>query len=268
MFVPLHTIEDACAAAPPSIRRIQIADTNDLSAQPTWWLLPAFEALQWKAGRGAYNLPVQNLSGRLTERQVDSAAGDVFEVTLSAVIRNVRSEADYLRAKMRNRRFHVLAHYASGIQRFVPHMKFFISPDSGDRTSPNAYTLQATARLWRPAPLVATLSPVMPGGGTPPVVNPPAEQGGVTVTNVTVTTSTYTFTVPAGKLLLCMYAKSSAGQTVLIGTTPGDYNLGGPAETTANTWALLGDNIWHADTATPIYISGLAGTNTLKFYIL
>lgn len=267
MFASLHTIEAACAPLAPGLRTIQVVDPNDLVVQPSWWLLPAFEALQYKPGRGAFPLKHTILSGKITERALESAAGDVFEVTLSAAIRNVRAEVDYLRAKMRNRRFHVLAFYSNGLQRYVPNMKFSTTSDSGDRSSQNGYTFQATARLWRPAPVVAALSPVMPGSVIPPVVNPTVE-GGVTVTQISVSSSIYTFTIPAGKLLLCVYAKSSAGQTVQIGTTAGDWNLSGPLEMTANTWALLGDNLWHADTATPIYISGLAGTNTLKFYIL
>lgn len=252
----------------PAIRSLQVVDPYDLEVQPSWWLLPAFDALQYRAGAGAYTISHNLLSGKLTERQSESQAGDVFEVTLSAAIRNVRSSVDYFRAKTANRRLHVLAFYADGQQRFVPYMKFLSTSDSGDRSSPNGYTFQATARLWRPAPLVAQLSPIVPGTGLPPVVNPPAEAGGTQVMQVTVTGGTYTFTVPAGKLLLCVYAKSTAGQTVVIGTTAGDYNLSGPVEMTANTWALMGDNIWHADIATSIYISGLQGTNTLKFYIL
>ncbi len=199
---------------------------------------------------------------------MESVAGDVFEVTLSAVVRNQRSEVDYFRGKIANRRFHVLGVTRTGQQRFVPNMKLLFNSDTGDRSNPNGYTLQGTARLWKPVPVVDTISPVVPGTGLPPVINPPLNPGGVTITEVTVTGGAYTYNLPGGKLLLCIYAKSTAGQNILVGTSPGDYNLSGPVETTANTWALLGDNLWHADTATPIYISGLAGTNTLKFYIL
>lgn len=243
-------------------------DPADLQDQPRWWLLPAFEQLQFKPGRGAYPLSHKLLSGRIQERQVESVAGDVFEVTLSAVIRNLRSEVDYLRAKISNRRLHVVGITRSGQQRFVPHMKFSIAADTGDRSNQNAYTVQGAARLWRPAPLVELLSPVVSGTVIPPVTNPPVTGGSVSITEVTVTGSTYTYSLPAGKLLLCVYAKGSSGQTLLVGTTSGGYDLSGPLEITANTWALLGDNLWHADSSTPIYISGLQGTNTLKFYIL
>lgn len=268
MFAPIHAIESACRQNVPALKNILLVDPYDLQVQPSWWLLPNFESLQFKESRGALELGHNLLSGRLVERATDTPQGELYELALSAEVRNVRLEVEYLRAKLRNRRIHVVATYRNGLQRFIPNMRLLATGDSGDRSNKNGYQFQGTARMFRPAPFVDSPPPVITGIVIPPAVNPPSEGGSVSVTQVTTTSPSYVFTLPVGKLLLCVFIKSTAGQTVNIGTTAGDYDLTGPVEITAGQWAILGDNIWHADTATPIYISGLAGTNTLKFYVI
>lgn len=252
----------------PALKSIHLVDPYDLEVQPSWWLLPNFASLQFKESRGALTLEHTLLSGRLSDRTLESAAGDIVEVNLQAEVKNVRLEVEYLRAKIMNRRIHVLATYRNGLQRWAPYMRILPAGDSGDRGSKNGYIFQGSTRMYRPAPFVASPPPVITGIVIPPPVNPPSGSGGASVTQVTTTTPTYVFSLPAGKLLLCVYIKSTAGQTVSMGLSSGGYDLAGPVDMTSGQWALLGDNVWHADTITPIYISGLVGTNTIKFYVL
>lgn len=267
MFAPIHTIEGYCRPAAPGLNSIRLVDPFDLQVQPSWWTLPNFASLQFKPGRGAFDLGADLLSGQLVERATDTAMGEVYDATVNFTIRNIRIEVEYLRAKMLNRRFHVIVTYRNGVQRYLPYTRLLATGNSGNRSERNQYQYTGTTRLCKPFPFLGATPPIITGIVIPPAVNPPVGSG-VSVSEVTTTSGSYTFALPAGKLLMVVYAKSNVAQTVQIGTTSGGYELSGPLDMTSGQWALLGDNIWYAESITPIYISGLQGTNTLKFYVI
>jgi len=80
--------------------------------------------------------------------------------------------------------------------------------------------------------------------------------------------ATFTYNVPAGKMLKAIYVKSDAAMTFRVGTTAGGDDLVQQAGTGAGQYALLGENFLYAETLTPIYFSGLAGNSTIKIYLL
>jgi hypothetical protein len=80
--------------------------------------------------------------------------------------------------------------------------------------------------------------------------------------------ATFTYQVPAGKMLKAIYVKSSAAMTVRVGTSAGGDQLVQDVSTGAGQYALLGENFLYAETITPIYFSGLAGNSVIKIYLL
>lgn len=80
--------------------------------------------------------------------------------------------------------------------------------------------------------------------------------------------TTFTYQVPAGKLLKAIYVKSDASMTFKVGTSAGGEQLIQPTTTGAGQYALLGENLLYAEELTPIYFSGLAGNSTIKIYLL
>lgn len=62
--------------------------------------------------------------------------------------------------------------------------------------------------------------------------------------------------------------KSASDQTVSLGTSAGGEELGGPAFIPGNSYGLLGDNNLRTIVPTTIYLSGLAGTNTIEVWTL
>jgi hypothetical protein len=94
----------------------------------------------------------------------------------------------------------------------------------------------------------------------------PIETGLAEEETASVAGTTFTYNVPAGKLLKAIYVKSDAAMTFRIGTTAGGDDLVQSASTAANQYALLGDNFLYAETITPIYFSGLAGNSVIKIY--
>jgi len=80
--------------------------------------------------------------------------------------------------------------------------------------------------------------------------------------------TTFTYNVPAGKMLKAIYVKSDADMTFRVGTSAGGDQLIQSASTQANQYALLGENFLYAESITPIYFSGLAGNSVIKIYLL
>lgn len=267
----LHHIERACAPQPGSLSQILLIDPADVQSIPPWYRLPNVSEITFKPGKAPFLLAHDRLNGRLEDSTpIDQVAGDYFQYRLSCTVLGLRLEVDYLRAKLMNRAVHVAVRYHTGLERFLPNMRLTATSDTGDRfgASPR-YSFSGVCQLDRPAPhLDAPLTLGEPGGGGDPGGGDPG--GGGTVAPVSITTSagSYTYTIPSGKLLLAVYVKSSSAQTVSVGTSAGGVELGGPVPLGALQWGMFGSSLLRTEGSTPIYFSGLAGTNTLEIWLL
>lgn len=243
-----------------------LIDPADLWELPDYYNIPNVESLNFKEGKAPWAFEKDRFSGRLEGATgTDQDGGDVFDYTLTCTIRNIRLDVEYLRSKLINRRIHVVATYGDGLQRFLPYIRLVAVDDSGEsRVSRNQYTFRGTLRLDRPAPLIdTTLTPGIGGG-----VTPGDPESTVTPVVITTSASTYTYSVPAGKLLTAIWISGDAGQTVSVGTVALGSELAGPLPMTAGAPALLGSNLLRPTVTTNIYFSGLSGNNTIELWLL
>lgn len=81
-----------------------------------------------------------------------------------------------------------------------------------------------------------------------------------------ITGDTYEYTIPAGHLLLAVYVKSDAAQTVKVGTSAGADDIGGETYAPADTSIIFSGLNLYSATDTVLYFSGLEGTNTVKVW--
>lgn len=269
MLCELIEIERACSYPLGSLKQVALINPNDLYSQPKWYDIPNVADLDWKPGKSAYSFPCDRQNARLTDKPVISArAGDVVEYNLSCTVRGIRLQVDWLRRRLINRRIHVVATYQDGYQKFVPWMRLLGESDSGERrNSRNQYSFTGQARLLNLAPAIAaSLTPGGGGGGGGETDPPPV--AGIEPVVITTSASTATYLLPAGKTLLFYYISSNADQVVDLGITASGDEINDGIEVAAGTWHLSGAPLWYAGTATTLYFSGLAGTNTIKLYIL
>ncbi len=265
----LHAIERPCLRVMGGLKRLALIDPDDLSVQPTWHTLQNIAELTFNPGKAAYAFEADLFTGQLVgDTDAGAAAGDATTYTLTGFFRNVRLDVEFLRAKLRNRRIHVVATYWDGTQRFVPYMRFKFKDDSGARGADRqGYTVTATSTLATPAPLIdAELTIVYPDGT---VVTPPSTSaGGVTTSVHTTDDETFSFNLPAGKWLIGVYVRSDEAQTVTLGTSPGAEDLGGTLEGDPNDQLIFQCNNFRPLTSTNIYLDGLAGTNTIEIWYI
>ena len=268
MYTELHATERACLPIGGGLKALSIVDPNDLASQPAWNIIPNVAALDFKPGKTAWLFEPDLLTGSLSgDTNVSGKSGDVFSYRLDAKVRNNRLDVDYLRAKLIGRRVHVVGTYQDGAQRFVPWMRLYATDKSGTKRSDHqGYDFSGQAQLITPAPFLAGTITVT--GGLPPDPGPGFTGGGVTIIPTTTTDPTYTYIVPAGKILAAVYVKSDSPQTVSLGTSALGEQLGGPIPLAALQYALLGDNLLRAETDTTIYLSGMAGTNSIEIWLL
>lgn len=265
MVPTLHDIRKACPRVLGGLKTLQLVDPNDLQTQPGAGLSPGIEGLNFKVGKRAYVFEQDRFSGSLdSDTDTSHPAGDFLTWRLTATVRNVREEVDRLRAKLLNRRIHVLATYQDNFQRVVPWMHLSAGDTSGKRaTDRQGYTFSGLCRTIIPTPAIYT--PISP--------DPDPGGGGSTGTTMTTTTSdpTVTVSVPAGKLLKCIAVNTDTPQTLSLGTTPDGIDLldnvpvlppgvGNPG------WPVLGENLLYAAVETDIYFSGLSGSNTIILF--
>lgn len=264
MLPQLHALERSCTRVPGALYQILLIDPDDLEELPPYYLMPNVEELSFKSGKSAFAFQHDRLRGRLEDNTLtDADAGDVFEYTLTCTIRNIRLDVEYLRAKLINRRIHVVCKYGDGTQRFLPFVRLSAAHDSGEVISArNQYTFRGFMRLDRPAPLIDT---ALAGGGEP--IQPGAPTPAVAIESISTSASSYTFQVPAGKLLTAIWIRSTQAQTPRIGTTNGGEELG-TNYLGANDPGLFGSNMLRPTTDTNIYFTGLAGTNTIEIWLL
>lgn len=261
MFCDLYDVERLCSRIPGGLKQVVLIDPDDLVSQPVWYDQPNFDALEFKTGKDAYRFDCDRQQSRLTDKiSANSIAGDVVEYTLAATVRGIRLDVDLLRKRLLNRRIHVVATYGDGYQRFLPYMRLVGESDSGESpASRNQYSFTGVARLAGIAPGVdATLTPPSGGGG-----------GDEDMAPITITTSasSYTYEVPAGKLLDAIVILGDMDQTIDIGTSMGGTEIVEDYATAANLPATLSSALLYAPTATNIYFSNLAGNNTIKVYL-
>lgn len=273
MEAPLHAVERACRRKAGRLKEILLIDPNDLQTQPVWYLLPTIDDLDFKSGKAPFLFQSDHLTARLTDTtDVSTKHGDFFTYTLNATVRNQRLDIEYLRAKLMHRTVHVAATDHGGYQRFLPHMRLTAKADTGSRIlDRNEYQFTGTCRLYKPAPaLNATLTAIggSSGGSTGGGTTPPGSSGGVAPVVITTSASSYTYTVPAGKLLVGISVKGTDNQTVWAGTSAGGFELGGPIDVLAGEWQTFGAAMRRFNSSTPIYLSGLTGTNTIEVWLL
>lgn len=268
MIPNLHDIRRACPRVLGGLKTLMLIDPRDLQSQPGFYLIPNIISLSFKTGKRAFILEQDKFSGSLEgDPETSNRAGDFFTYRLQATVRNNRLIVDLQRMKLMNRRIHVVATYQDGYQRFVPYMRLSATDSSGRRaTDRSGYSFSGVCRIITPAPSIAatlTLPPVGGGGGggsSSDAMQPVIISG--------ITGSTYTYTIPAGFLLLGIYVKSNAAQTVDIGTTSGGTEITEDFSLSANQYGVAGTMMLHADTDTDIFFSNLAGTNKIILYLV
>lgn len=268
MFPELHAIERVCTRTPGSLKRLVLIDPDDLASTPDWHLLPSIEDLSFLSEKGAYDFQDDRLTARLEDSTEDSAAGDFFSYTLTARLRTVRAEVEYLRAKLRNRRVHVVATYYNGEQRYIPYMRLRFRADSADRPGGrNGYQVTGLARLLKPAPFLNADIEVIGGPYVPP---DPGEGGlGVTLVELSTDSNTYSYSVPTGKWLDGIEIRSTDAQTIKVGTSAGGEEISGfPVPLDAlETYVANGAVIDTFGTHT-IHFTDLEGTNSIRIWLL
>lgn len=264
----LHDVEKACDWVPGGLQTLKLVDPRDLVTQPTWNIAASVGELDFKPGKSAYIFEQDRIGGRLEdETDVSNPAGDFVTYRLSATVRKIRPDVEAFRAKLLNRRIHVVATYQDDQQRFVPYMRLFAKSDSGDRpSSRNGYSFQGLTRVILPGPGIG--GNVATGGGDGGTDPEAPTVAGAQVVVITTSASSYTYTIPTGSWLVGWEVRGSADQSVSLGLTVGGNELGGPIDLTAlQVWPGAGNQI-PSFFNTNIYFSGLTGTNTIKIWLI
>ncbi len=268
MVLELHAIEKSCLRTSGGIKQIVLVDPDDLVAQPAWYVVPNIEALDFLPGKAAYAFQHTRFSATLTdETPTDAQAGDYFTYRLTAFIRIIRGEVELLRAKLQNRRIHVIVTYMDGSQRFLPFIRLAGKGDSGARYGKDApgVTFTGVVRLTRPAPFLDGDFNIIGGPYVPP------EGGGtgaVEAVDIVTTDPTYTYTIASGKWMVGWELVSDTEQTVSLGLSALGDELGGPIPLEPNQIWVGDGNMLQTFTSTNIYFSGMQGENTIRIWLL
>lgn len=266
MIPQLHVLERQCTHTPGALIKLVLIDPDDLVSQPDWHLVPTVDELDFIPGKGAYEFGMKRLNGRLSDNtNTGSDGGDFFEYTLDARVRKVTPEMEYLRAKLRNRRIHVVGTYYDGTERLVTNMRLTAKGDSGEKPSGfNGYTITGTAQLEKPAPYIGVSPDITPGtGGPPPGASDSA--GEMVMESFSTSDATDTFSLPSNVLLTAIFIKSNADQSPYIGLTAGGDELGGPQDILANQGYTFAQSL-RSTAITTIHFTGLAGANQIEVW--
>lgn len=268
MVATLHAIKKVCQKPAGGLQALAVIEPADLAAQPAWYLEPSIASLEFLPGKAAFVFEADGFTARLTEKMnLGSRAGDIFEYQLQASVSGISPEVDLYRAKIRNRRYHVVATYQNGGQRFLPFMRLAADADSGDRSNKNAYAFSGTMRMHRPAPWLNGAFDVIGGPYVPP--DSGGSDGSASVVTLTTTDSTYSYLVPAGKWIGGIEVRCTDAATLKIGTSAGSEDLSGmPVPLTALQPYVLAGGILDTFSAQNIHFSGLSGSTTIKIWLL
>ncbi len=268
MLLPLHAVEEVCGVPRAGLRSLRLIDPDDLTAQPVWYFPGLVSAIFFKPGRAAYAFPLEAFTGTLSDPTGSNEQGDYFEYELNAFVKGVTPGMELLRQKLLNRRIHLDVTYGDGQRRLLPGIRLFGKGSAGRRGgTPQGYDFSGKLQLTRPAPFTEATFPII----GPPYV-PPEEGGGgsgATVITQTVSTATHSYTVPSGALLLAIeVVAGGSAMTPAIGFSAGAQDLGGPVDLAAGmTWVCAGLQV-PSNPSTTIYFSGLAGTLSLRIWLL
>lgn len=267
MNCDLIAIGRPCRAVRGSLKRLMLINPDDLSAQPEWQCLPTIADLSFNPGKAAYLFEQDLMRAQLvSDTDTGADAGDAINYTLTAFFSNIRLDFESLRSRLLNRRVHVIATYQDDTQQYLPYMRLRAKSDSGEKGGRNGYTVTGTCRLDGPAPLLdAALEYISPDGT---ITVPPSETPGVTTVATTTTDDNYIYAVPAGKWLVGVYVKSDEAQTVALGLSAGEEDLGGTNSADADQPIIFQCNNLRPGASTNIYLSGLAGTNEIEIWLL
>lgn len=221
--------------------------------------------LTFKPSKRMYLYEENRFSGRLIWKSDDgNRAGDVIDYTLTAFVAGIRLEMDLLAKGLLNRRIHVLATYWSGEQVLLRNMRLLHSHDSAERiTGKIGYSLVGKLRTSGGAGLLgSTLNlPVITTGGDTGESTDIMEK-----TSLTTTASTYTYSLPSGKMLDLIKIQSNSAQTISIQNgLSGDFLLE-EVHVGASQYAPVASNELYAVTTTPLVFTGLVGTNSIVIW--
>lgn len=266
MFTDLHAIEKACAN-PALITNLAIVDPKDLQRQPNWLQKPNISSLAFKSGKAAYFFGVDRFSGRLTDStEIGNRAGDFVNYLLFGSIKGLRLDVEWLRAKLLNRRVHVIATYATGENRFIPFIRLVASGDSGDKSNASKVEFRGSSRLSKIAPFFnGNFTVIGDGVGDVPPGATAVYKGEIVKDDFTTAASTATFNLPPNVLLVGVFIKSNAPQSPTIGLTAGGEELGGPQDLLANEPYTFSQS-YKTSATTTIYFSGLSGANAIEVW--
>lgn len=268
MLLPLHAVDEVCGTPLAGIRSMRLIDPDDLQAQPVWYFPGLVSDIVFKPGRAAYAFPLEGLKASLTDDTLSDEQGDRYEYDLQGFTKGVTPSMELLRQKLRGRRVHLEFTYGDGQRRLLPNIRLKMRGKSGNRGgNRQGYDVSGRLQLSRPAPF---------SEATFPIIGPPYEpptggggSGGSTIVTETTSGSTHTYNVPSGSLLVCIEVVAGGSSMFpSIGFSPGAGDIGGPVDLAAGmTWVCAGLQVPSAP-STPIYFSGLAGTNTIRLWLL
>lgn len=268
-MLQLHTTNRACGQTYTSgLKAISLIDPNDLLLPLPVFTIPKIAAVAFKPGKAALYLPMEFFSGRYQERTTYDTAGTIYEHIVTFEQRGVNINTDFLRAKLTNRRVHVVIVLQDDTQRIIQSVLFQHTSDTGNNTARNQYTFEGVVKKLKPAATLAgTINIISPPYVVPPTP-PSSGSGAVEIVEITTTFPAHTYEVPAGRLLVAIFILTDTAQYVSIGYSAGQSELAGPFEQAANTKVKFGDNWIIPVVDTNIYITGLAGTNTIQICLL
>lgn len=263
----LHAVVKACQKPAAGLKALAVVDPLDLDTQPAWHLEPTIASLDFLPGKAAFAFQADQITARLSDKtNISAPAGDMIDYFLQARVSGISPEMEYFRAKLLNRRVHIVATYQNDLQRFVPYMRIYADGDSGSSGNRNAYAFAGVARLHKPAPFLEATFDVI--SNYEPSA-PPTTEGVVTVVEITTTDPTYTYVIPVDRWLDGIELLSGTAQTIKIGTTIGGEELSGmPVTLDAAQPFVLNGAILDTFNSHNIYFSGLEGTNTIRIWLL
>lgn len=251
MVCSLHDIERVCSPAPGGLKSVTLIIPENVYMFPQQYCVPNVGDIVLGEGATSYTIEFERNTARLVDKTNTSrAAGDTFDYTLSFSLQEIRLDVEWLRAKLANRRVHVIAEYRTGLQRLLPNMRLTSDSDSGDRIGARQrYTFSFTTSLDKPAPTINSSLTGTGGGGVVETPDPP----GLTIGQV-ITPVSGIVDIPSGKLIHAIVITPAAStNTVQIGTSPGGDEIMSPETIPAGEHHIL-NTAYYFSTAGTLHV--------------
>ncbi len=217
MICSLHDIERVCGPAPGGLKSVTLILPENVYTFPEQYCVPNVGDIVLGEAATSYTIEFKRDTARLVDKtSTGNRAGDTFDYTLTFSLDEIRLVVEWLRAKLANRRVHVIVEYRTGLQRLLPYMRLVSDSDSGDRIgTPQRYNFSLTTSLAQPAPTINSSLTGVGGGGVVETPEPP----GLTIGQV-ITPTNGAVSIPSGKLVHALVITPAASDnTVKIGTT-------------------------------------------------